>query len=599
MKIQNKKWLITYVVVALILVTGVSLFLAQGQQDKSEFPELSLAPGSTFKGMFTDPAKYWQYEEGDTCTHDASLTSNTLKQGQHIYYAKEDLTFQDVLDRINCVPFNRIRILYPDPETKTFYSFPESYYQNTTTVSDPSAVTIKAFHGFIIESSKETLIGGILDENDPIASGLINESPTLSYFIEDIESGWVLLPGRDDLVEFSFMLNALSDRIEKVFTQVAGDYAFVEIPKVNNEFDVNFNEGFYFVWMKILEEVVTEEVVVEDLCDEETDVYQCITTGQFPVQFVESGADACASIGKVCAAVQQQYEGGEWQPYNDDICDQGYALSTDTLRWRAVCAEESELDDPEILCDPSDLNYACITETNRTGADACTAINRTCNDDGIEYNSFGTPETWVSQPFTDCSVDYDNLASDSIWRAACNIQIAPLFIEVEIVLPPEVESPCDSVPAGYDCIIDENGLPLFTTGEELCQDLSTDKHCIAFKSYDTNTETWSEDEMDDACSTLGPWILGNVYDPYAVLCTDQLINCGGNDATHSCMTDNSFNQSFRWTGDEACSYIGKTCTSVEEYYVPNQSWVLNISNYGCDSSVDVLWTDKTLRAVCE
>lgn len=514
---NNKNLFLTAVALIGIIIIGAVIYSAITKAEEDTPPSLSLAPGSTFKGMFTDPAKYWQYEEGDTCTHDVSLTSSTLKQGQHIYYSTEDLTFQDILDRINCVPFNRIRILYPDPETNIFHSFPEAYYQNTTTVSDPSSVTIKAFNGFVIESSKETLIGGINAENEPVdVAPLLASNPNavsdIYGWLVDIEGGWVLIPRAIDsddttadeyerIGEFLLALAFITDgRLEKAFIQMqGGDYNFElawemdEVAGPQNYIDpeISENDVNYMVWVKLAE---AEVVTVEDSCggaSAEYPYYACITDGSDPAQVIQNGNDACAGISETCYGVQVSCHNIEGQPSEPD--------------W-------------------SDSSATC---------------------------------------------ESTHFKSDCAYRAVCSsLELAPVGVIEGTILLPEEELPKENFCSSSD--EDANYKCVSTTGNETCSNIG--RTCIKVGTKDQNNQS-SEYEYSfsgGGCDRTVDSIYESFVKGYDWSIRAFCAPCGFADDTHACITGPTYNAQSDGitTGDAACQYMGLQCVSLE-YFAPN------------------------------
>jgi hypothetical protein len=643
-KIQNKKWLITYVGVALVLAVGVMTYLSQGETDEDSFPVLSYESGSTFKGYFADPGNYWQYETGDNCEHPTELDQTTLSSGLNYYYVTEDLTVQEIVDRINCVPQNRIRILYKDPKTQTFYSWPKKAHNETEELTDPTSLTIKANTAFMIDSKDQTHMGEIYNVNvplppAPVLSPAINPFNTGGpyEFVNDMTSGWVGIVGTIEGTQFSDDLNTsdVADRVEQVFSKngvsanAFQDVAFTSGGAVG---DIDFSAEEYMVWLKLGAEpelpiIVIGDPPVElvDVCENglsgvcmtkvvnsEIKIKDAQTQGYGTAACMEVVETGCINVEEWCPDANNEFIGGWGAPQSNTSAGFCSYYFDPTEEWdclyRANC-EMPQLNtaydviyyvplflDPNIIDmtdqDPSGLGNAI--EGMTTGNVACSNIGKECSKIETNYDAVdGTSNGWVdSSQYVSCLSDMSVSAdSDSEkeglqvygwFRAKCGDDLGA--------------DPCDSTPNGYTCITDPSGLPLFETGEELCQSLSPDKHCLGLSSYDTTTETWNK--IDEACGTwsLG---LGSTNDPYAVMCSENLLPCGGNDDMHVCMTSDSFNQYFRWTGDEACSYIGETCTRIEEYNTIANPWMSSTDNFECDDdSGSILLTTKTLRADC-
>jgi len=443
-KKTQRNWIIASIVVISVLIASFIIYSIKTDDVDSDTPPTLSLEGTAYKGLMTDLGGYMQYESGDTCEHDVSLGSHILKAGTGLYYATENLSIQDVVDRINCVPFNKILIAYWDPVGKIMYTYPEGPYIETELITDLN-FTIPALHSFTIISKKETLIGGINNENEAVQYDLsqstdnIFDAGSLYGFVNDVTSGWILIPGISNggyLIEY---LNEsdLVDRVEKIYSQT-GEYDFAPVVKNNGVFDgISFNEGYYMVWMKLLEEPEAPED-----CGGEDSTHICMTDGSNPAVFLQTGDEACENCVGIEASCHNINGGApDWISTGESCSDQGQdfqhagIVDTTNCAFRAECGfvmlvepmpieyipvapEEPEPEnEPENECGGADASHVCVTgamdiQTSHgmmsenifyTGEQACQTINKTCVTIETSSDENGPWTSLVANDFTPCT----------------------------------------------------------------------------------------------------------------------------------------------------------------------------------------------------
>ncbi len=483
-KKTQRNWIITSIVIISVLIVSFIVYSIKTDDVDSDTPPTLSLEGTTYKGIMTDLGGYLQYEAGDTCEHDVSL-SHILKGESKtaLYYATEDLSIQDIVDRINCVPYNKILIAYWDPAEKIMYTYPEGPYLDTVLITDLN-FTIPALHSFIIISKEETLIEGINNENEPVEHEIqqsgdnIFDVGSLYGFVNDITSGWVLIPGISNggyLIEY---LNEsdLVDRVEKIYAQT-GEYDFAPVTKDNGDFDnISFNNGYYMIWMKIAEApmiigpIIVEPIIVEQIatltgdCGGADATHVCMTDdgsehnnylpddpteGRGMIEFT-SGDEACSSVlGTSCIDIEANCEdfinstgltstgyAGGWD--NDFTVESAVDMSNvgcsdifdvpsyPACLWRAVC--EPIIVEPAIPageCGGAGETHACVTDGSdsavliQTGDDACWDIQQYCA--GLEvscHNIEGEPPEpdWNNSSATCTDTSFSTIC---VYRAAC------------------------------------------------------------------------------------------------------------------------------------------------------------------------------------
>jgi len=335
-----------------------------------------------------------------------------LSAGQNYYYATEDLTVQEIVDRINCVPQNRIRIMYLQPMSQVFYSWPQAVHNETVTLDDPNNLTVFANTTFIIQSKDETVMGEIYSVNEPMlydsASTDNPFDPWSNYGIINYmgDEGWVSIAGISNGSYLTEYLNEsdLIDRVEKIYSKNgSGINDFQEVEITNNvASNIDFSDEEYMLWMKLAEE--QPEVLVPD-CGGEDATHACITDGSNPAVFFQTGDEACVnctgieasnhnidgvaadwiSTGESCSALGQNFQ-------HSGVVD------TTNYAFRAICGNlefnlelapiEVEyygtlLETNENFCTSSDETslLKCVTTT---GNETCSDLGKICSEIGIK-----------------------------------------------------------------------------------------------------------------------------------------------------------------------------------------------------------------------
>ncbi len=583
-KLQNKKWIIAYVGVALILAVGVIVYLSQGEVDEDSFPALSYEAGSTFKGYFADPGGYWQYETGDNCEHSTSLTETTLSSGLNYYYVTEDLTVQEIVDRIDCEPQNRMRILYKDPISQVFYSWPKKAHNETEELADPTSLTIKANTVFMIDSKDSTKMGEIYNVNTPLPPAPVMSPPVNPFntggpyeFVNDMTSGWVGIVGTTDGTQFSDDLNTsdIAGRVEKVFSKNgAGADDFQDVTITSGAVaDVDFSDGEYMVWLKLGVEL--PEILIDlSTCRGDDPTHKCITDSNYPSTFIQTGEDACGT--DACIGVEVSVHNVEGQ---DPTPSWGGSMSSCTETtfsssrvFRAVCGEQTiDLS----TCGGEDATHSCLTDGNnpavffQTGDEACAICT------GIEasnHNIDGEAVGWISTGES-CSdqgqdFEYKDIAYTKNWafRAVCSsFQLAP--IEVEGYMLPEAD--VNFCSATYE---DDDSKCVESTGNDACSSIG--RTCLFVGVRDENYP--NNDHVNHFMGGGCDRPIGDYFDSlvseidWSIMA--ECSPCGFADSTHACVTSDQdilTNNAGYWSkqaylkGDLACEAMGLSCNQLQ------------------------------------
>ncbi len=470
---NRKKMLISAIILVAVLGGAFLVYSTMTRVDKDDLPPQLSFGGSTFKGMFTDPGGYKQYEADDTCTPDSGLAETTLSSGEHYYYVREDLTVKQIVDRIKCEPFNKIRIMYKDPKTQTFYSWPEAVHNETTTLGDTNDLTILANTTFIIKSKDATKMGEIYSIKEPLPY-VIEEEPVLDLSflappqnpfnkgdvygsVNDIydadntvASGWIGLVGTSDGTQLTDYLNTsrIADRVEKVFYKTGADMnSFTEAPIVSGAVqDADFSAGEYMVWLKLGEEkavLATNGVIgangmtladgddtddADDAADDAVEkINHCTASDEdkYHVCLTTLGYD-CDS-GDTCAFIEvKEKDGVKYETkYNsctptvetvyDDFSESYF--NGNALNIRAYCAPCSFGAGDKYAC----VTGASVTVPNsglksvmafNTGGDACASMERKC----LAIESKGTNNTAWGDIGVSCDTEFPDYPQVTFWN---------------------------------------------------------------------------------------------------------------------------------------------------------------------------------------
>ncbi|MDX9971058.1 MAG: fibronectin type III domain-containing protein [Candidatus Gracilibacteria bacterium] len=258
--------------VGAIIILGLVTVLSTVFFTEDTPPTLELDGTKAFIGTGT----YLTFKNSDFDRFEGITTTYTSPAGVHAFYSDEDLTVEEIMERIK--PDRNLKIMFAryEPEIKKFQVYPKGDYIKTDILSDDeiSEITVKANHGFFLIGSIEFEVVDLKPfTQEP--SGNILGFPDLN----DLQEGWNLISFRDLkmiknycgnrvsaiwLSNLNYFDKATGDEISKTLTsQFDSDDLFTEEAFVKDSGNSNFTKIGWMAWVKLIGDTGTCSSIIQ------------------------------------------------------------------------------------------------------------------------------------------------------------------------------------------------------------------------------------------------------------------------------------------------------------------------------------------------
>jgi hypothetical protein len=203
-KIKTNKY--KFALIAMVALAIPLIVFSNGKDESLEGqpPEFVISGGS-YQGLLKNSSgllKFTKDDEKDECANPTKIEA-----GLHLYYSVTDSTLDKWIDTIDAPEGNKMLFVFYKPEDKLFHVYPDGQAAKSDSIYDITEdkledFEIPAYRALIAYSKKDANFCDskkiIKTETDYIKEG--TEIPSL----EDIESGWVLIPIAEDSYENTF-----------------------------------------------------------------------------------------------------------------------------------------------------------------------------------------------------------------------------------------------------------------------------------------------------------------------------------------------------------------------------------------------------------